>query len=204
MGVLEDSLQGRRRVLHTALQNPPARVPRRAALSVLRRQGHPSILLASLLSVLVLPPRPSDAEGMPEPACRSLRRAGVDTQQPSHKAPTASLTLLSEHHKRECDNLQSATWVVAHLLPSKKHRILEPLARALERLGMQVVLQPLHIDDERVPGSPGSCHVLLSHVKHLLGEEDHNPAARSTLEALERWEVSQIDIQYPSFYMLYN
>jgi hypothetical protein len=141
---------------------------------------------------------------MPEPACRSLRRAGVDTQQPSHKAPTASLTLLSEHHKRECDNLQSATWVVAHLLPSKKHRILEPLARALERLGMQVVLQPLHIDDERVPGSPGSCHVLLSHVKHLLGEEDHNPAARSTLEALERWEVSQIDIQYPSFYMLYN
>ena len=168
------------------------------ALSVSRRHGHPGILLASLLSVLVLPPCPSDAEGMPEPACRSLRRAGVDTQQPSHKAPTASLTLLSEHHKRECDNLQSATWVVAHLLPSKKHRILEPLARALERLGMQVVLQPLHIDDEREPGSPGSCHVLLSHVKHLLGEEDHNPAARSTLEALERWEVSQIDIKYPS------
>jgi len=171
-------------------ESPTASAPRRAIRPARRRSGHPGILLASVLSVFVLPPRSSGACDFMH-ACRERGK-----ERAPQRVPIASLASPGGG-TREGDSGPSQTCVVAHLLPTKKHRILQPLARAFERLGMQVVLQPLQLDGARAhdPPSlpPGSCLVLLSHVKHLLGEEDHNPAARSTLEALERWENANPD-----------
>ena len=77
--------------------------------------------------------------------------------------------------------------VVGYVLPDKKLRMLAPLAQALERVGLPTTLHPLltaHGQEKTL----SHCDVLISHVKHLLGEEHRDDDAQRMLETLARWE----------------
>ena len=56
----------------------------------------------------------------------------------------------------------------------------QPLAQALYKLGLHVSIRPLDLT-QSVTREESSCHVLISHVKHLLGEEHCDADAREPL-----------------------
>ena len=113
------------------------------------------------------------------------------------RLPILSLRGGAEFHKREgarendCEDTRIFV-TLAHFLPKKKLRMVEPLARALENIGIHATIKPLDLFQTPLSSTntttTSSCDVLISHVKHLLGEEHCSADARDTLKALELWE----------------
>jgi len=113
------------------------------------------------------------------------------------RLPILSLRGGAQCHKREgareddCEDTRIFV-TLAHFLPKKKLRMVEPLARALENIGIHATIKPLDLFQTPLSATnttaTSSCDVLISHVKHLLGEEHCSADARDTLKALELWE----------------
>ena len=132
----------------------------------------------------------------------SLASTGLEnTNLSPHTSPTR-LPILSlrggaECHEREgareddCEDTRIFV-TLAHFLPKKKLRMVEPLARALENIGIHATIRPLDLFQTPLSATntttTSSCDVLISHVKHLLGEEHCSADARDSLKALELWE----------------